>query len=105
MPNSVIAEDLTIEGNIKSGDGSVEIKGSVSGDINVLSIVVRAGGLVQGALSGKSVLLEGRHKGTLKCDDLTLSSTSHVQADISAQTVTAQNGAEIESEMHIAGQR
>ncbi|WP_187429750.1 hypothetical protein ROLI_010010 [Roseobacter fucihabitans] len=101
MPNSVIAEDLFIEGNIKSAEGSVEIKGSVSGDITALSTVVRAGGHVQGALSGKTVVLEGRHQGTLQCDDLTLSATANVEANISAQTVTAQSGAEIDGAMHI----
>lgn len=103
MPNSVIAEDLTIEGNIKSGEGSVEIKGSVTGDITALSIVLRSGGFVQGALSAKTIVVEGRHKGTVKCDDLTLSSSANVQADISAQTVTAQSGAEIVGAMHISG--
>ena len=103
VANSIIAEDQTIEGNIASGEGSVEIKGKVIGSVTAQSIIIHVSGSIDGALSAKSTVIDGRYKGKLKCDDLRLSSTATIQADITAQTMTVENGAEIEGNVQITG--
>ncbi|MCE8001046.1 MAG: polymer-forming cytoskeletal protein [Rhodobiaceae bacterium] len=103
MPNSVIAEDLTIDGHIKSGEGSVEVKGKVIGDVAALSVVIRAGASVKGAVAAKTTIIEGKHKGRLKSDDLSLSPTASVQANVSARTITVKSGAAIDGAMHVSG--
>ncbi len=102
MPNSFVAEDLTIDGNLKSDKGSVEINGKVTGDVSALSVVLRAGASVKGAVTAKTVIVEGKHQGTLTSDDLALSSTAAVQAEISAQTLTVESGAAINGKMQVS---
>lgn len=103
MPSSFIAEDLTLEGDIKSDEGSIEIEGNVIGNVTARSIVIRVGGSVRGALSAMTVIIEGKHAGKLNCDDLKLSSTARWQGEIMAKTMTSETGAEIEGKIHIAG--
>ncbi|MEO9651758.1 MAG: polymer-forming cytoskeletal protein [Roseobacter sp.] len=103
MAASTIETDLVINGNIKSNDGSVEIKGNVVGDVIAASVVVRVGGAVNGALSAKQVSLEGKHKGSLKCESLSLASTSEVDASVDAVTIATESGAKILGQVNVAG--
>ena len=59
MPSSIIEEDLMIEGNIRSSEGSVDIKGRVIEDVSVEMITIQLSGSVDGAMSAtKIVVLE-----------------------------------------------
>ncbi|WP_298854982.1 polymer-forming cytoskeletal protein [uncultured Ruegeria sp.] len=103
MASSIVEEDLTIEGNVVSSAGGVEVKGRVVGDISADTITVQVGGSVDGALSAKKIVMEGKHQGRLKCDDLKIASTSHVQADVEARTLATESGAKIVGKVNIAG--
>ncbi|WP_146591823.1 bactofilin family protein [Puniceibacterium confluentis] len=103
MARTIIEEDLTIEGNIKSQDGNVDIKGRVIGDVTAQAVVVQGGGSVDGAVYATTVTLEGKHTGSLQCDDLKLASSSHVQADVVAKTMTVESGAHVVGKVHITG--
>ncbi|WP_299783317.1 polymer-forming cytoskeletal protein [uncultured Roseobacter sp.] len=103
MANSIVEGELTIDGNIKSSDGNLEIKGSVVGDVTAAEVVIGSGGTVDGAVSAKTVVVEGRHKGSLKCDNVTFASTSNVQADVKAETMTTESGAKVVGKIDITG--
>ena len=103
VASSIIEEDLTIEGNISSDEGTIDVKGRVTGDVAAQSVIVQVGGSVEGALSAITVTIEGRHKGHLQCDNLKLASTSQVQADITAKTMTAESGAKVAGKVEITG--
>ena len=105
MASSTIEEDLKITGNISSSKGSIEVKGNVLGDVAAETLTIHPNGSVDGAVSAKKVNIEGNLKGSLKCDDLKLTSTSHVQADIFAQTMTTDSGAEIVGKIKITGKQ
>ena len=105
MASSVIEEDLTIEGNISSSEGSIEIKGSVVGDVSAKAVIIQPDGTIDGALSAKKVSIEGKLNGSLKCDDVKFASTSHVQADVLAQTMTTESGAKVVGKINITGGR
>ena len=62
MKNSIIEEDLTIEGNVKSEEGNVEVKGRVVGDVAAKSVVIRVSGSIDGAVKATSVTVEVRHE-------------------------------------------
>lgn len=100
---STIETDLIINGNIKSNDGSVEVKGTVVGDVTAASVVVRVGGSIDGALSAKQVSVEGKHKGGLKCGNLTLASTSEVDANVEAVTLATESGAKVLGQVKVTG--
>ncbi len=105
MASSIIEEDLKIEGNISSSEGSVEVKGSVVGDVAAEEITIQPSGSIDGALSAKKICIEGKLKGSLKCDDLKLVSTSLVQADVVAQTMTTESGAKVVGKVEITGRQ
>lgn len=103
MADSVIEEDLTIEGNVVSKKGSVEVKGKVVGDVSAERLTVQQSGSIDGSLSAKTISIEGRHKGSLKCDDLKFAASSHVQADVTAQTMITESGAKVIGKVNITG--
>jgi len=103
LVNSVIETDLQIDGNITSSNGNVEVKGRVVGDVTAQAITVQSGGSIEGALSAGEIRIEGNLTGSLKCDDLKLVSTSHVQADILAKTMSTENGAKVVGNVKITG--
>lgn len=101
MASSIVEEDLTIEGNVKSNGGGIDIKGHVVGDVSADAITVQLGGSVDGALSAKKITIEGKHKGSLKCDDLKLTASSNVQADVVARTMETESGAKVVGKVNI----
>lgn len=101
---STIEEDLTIKGNISSKGGNVDVKGKVIGDVTAEAVLVHGTGSLDGALAAKKIAIQGKHKGTLKCDDLTFASTAQVEADVSARTMTTESGAKILGKVQITGQ-
>ena len=105
MTSSIIEEDLTIEGNVSSSGGSVEVNGRVVGDIDAETIAVQLSGSVDGALSAKKITVEGKHKGRLSCDDLKLASTSHIEADVVAKAMATESGAKVVGKVKITGRQ
>lgn len=105
MPSSIIEEDLTIEGNISSSEGSVDVKGRVVGDVSAETITVHVSGSVDGALSANKITVEGKHKGSLSCDYLKLASTSQVEADVAAKEMETESGAKVKGKVDITGRQ
>ncbi|KIC25682.1 MULTISPECIES: bactofilin family protein [unclassified Leisingera] len=103
MVNSVIEKDVTVEGNVTSSKGSVEVRGRVVGDVSAQAVTVLEGGTVDGALSAKSVTVEGAYSGKIQCEDLRLAASSRVQADVSAQTMSTENGAQLQGNIKVSG--
>ena len=103
VPSSIIEEDLMIEGNVRSSEGSVDVKGRVVGDVSAETIIVQASGSVEGTMSATKIAVEGRHTGSLKCDDLKLASTSQVQADVVAKLMATESGAKVKGKIDITG--
>lgn len=93
MASSIIEENLTIEGDLNSGAGGIEIKGRVVGDVSAEIITVQVGGSINGALSARKIVIEGKHQGSLKCDDLKIASSAQIQADVTAKTMATESGA------------
>src|SRR6056297_1084686 len=99
VPSSIIEEDLMIEGNIRSSEGSVDVKGRVFGDISAETITVQVSGSVDGTMSATKIAVEGSHTGSLKCEDLELASTAQVQADVLAKVMVTESGAKVKGKI------
>ncbi|HBR63467.1 MAG TPA: hypothetical protein DEA94_13430 [Rhodobacteraceae bacterium] len=94
VAKSFLSEDLVIDGNINS-KGDLEIKGSVTGDINAGSISVLELGKVQGAVKGQDITVNGTVTGKIEAEDLTLSSSANVSADVTYGRIATEKGARI----------
>lgn len=103
MAGSIVEDDLTIEGNVKSSEGSVEVKGKVIGDLTAAMVTVYADGFIDGELSAREVDIKGELRGGIRCGDLRLGSSSVVKADISARSMSTESGARVEGRVKISG--
>ncbi|MGB8621853.1 MAG: polymer-forming cytoskeletal protein [Paracoccaceae bacterium] len=103
MSNSVIEEDLVVDGNIVSKEGNVDVKGRVTGDITAQSVGVLPSGQVQGAVSAETVKIEGKQAGQIRCDELALLGSAEVKADVTAKTMSSEKGARLVGKVEITG--
>ena len=49
------------------------------------------------------IVIEGKHKGSLKCDHLKIASSAQIQADVSATTMATESGARVVGKVNITG--
>jgi cytoskeletal protein CcmA (bactofilin family) len=103
MTRSVIEEDLTIEGNVTSKEGEIDVKGKVTGDVDARAVDVHPGGRVDGAISAEAVTIQGAQSGRIKCTELSLVKTADVKADVAARTLVSEKGARLVGKVQITG--
>jgi len=94
-PSSFIGPDLTVNGLIEAR-GDVHIDGQVSGEVCANRIVVGRGSSIEGSLVAREVVVSGSIKGTVRCDDLTLGTTSNVEADVFHNSLVIEQGCQFE---------
>jgi cytoskeletal protein CcmA (bactofilin family) len=91
---SLIANDLTIEGKIEGG-GSVRIAGSFKGDVNVHGdLTIEAGAKLTGGVRADKVTIAGDLEGNVQeASRVDLLETGAVIGDLKAGSVTVAAGA------------
>ena len=91
---SLIADDLTIEGKIEGG-GSVRIAGSFKGDVNVQGdLTIEAGAKLTGGVRADKVTIAGELEGNVQeASRIDLLDTGAVIGDLKAGSVTVAAGA------------
>lgn len=67
---SIITSCTKVEGNVIGGD-TIHIDGNIKGNITVSNtIVIGKGGLIEGDIEAKHIIINGELKGSLKCEKL-----------------------------------
>ena len=91
---SLIADDITIEGKIEGG-GSVRIAGSFKGDVNVQGdLTIEAGAKLTGGVRADKVTIAGELEGNVQgASRIDLLETGAVIGDLKAGSVTVAAGA------------
>ncbi len=92
LPPSLLVEDLTITGNIRS-EGRLQIKGNVRGDITCRSAVIGPDSTVEGVILAESVEIHGRMNGLIYADKVRLHSKSQFEGDIYHKILSIEDGA------------
>lgn len=97
---SVIARPTRIEGTIL-GSEEVRVEGHVNGTVDITSrLVVAEGGLVQGKISARSVLVAGNVIGDLlAAERIELGPTCRVEGSITAPRILIQAGATFDGQV------
>jgi len=67
--STFIARDIEVTGDLK-GKGSVQVEGTVNGDIFVDSVMIGENAEVKGNVKAKNVTINGKLNGTLQCNSL-----------------------------------
>lgn len=93
---SVIAKNSTINGNLNSS-GTIEIEGSVYGEINTKILIIRQSGFFQGKVIAEDVYIQGKFEGNIIVKKISISQTANINGEISYQTMSVQDGACIDA--------
>lgn len=91
---SIIAADVTIEGNI-TATGQLHIDGTVFGSIRARSCVIDMNGFVQGEIIAEEVFVRGRVIGPIRGLHVNLYAGAQVEGDIVNETISIENGANV----------
>jgi cytoskeletal protein CcmA (bactofilin family) len=89
---SVIANDITIEGNIV-GEGELHVDGVVRGDIRVLRLSIGETGHVEGSITAEVLENRGRVVGSIAGKQVRLMGSCFVDGDITHEQLTMETGA------------
>jgi len=83
---SVIARGLRVDGTVES-TGTVIVRGEVFGDCRCHSLVIEAGGRLEGNVVAVRVEIRGRYKGAIDADALIIDDAAMIDGDIDFKTI------------------
>ena len=81
-----VSQGLEVTGDFK-GTGSVQIEGTLHGNISVNSIVIGASGIVNGTINAKNIIINGKLNGSVICDSLEIMKNAHVSNTIKVKKI------------------
>ena len=96
--NSVIGEDLTIEGQSITirCRGALQINGNIQAELHSKTLVVGDSGKVEGSIWADTVDVRGRVSGTIMGSRVVLHPSAQVEGDIHAKSLSVSDGATFE---------
>ena len=89
---SLISDGITIEGGV-TGDGELQIDGTVRGDVRVGRLTVGETGHIEGSVYAESTEVRGRVIGSVTAKQVRLYGTSYVDGDITHEQLAMETGA------------
>lgn len=91
--NTVIAKDVVVTGKL-SGEGVVQIEGTVIGEINLKGyVIVTSTGKVEGPVEADVIRVAGQVEGTLVSHDhVQLERTGTIEGDVTTVSFVIENG-------------
>jgi cytoskeletal protein CcmA (bactofilin family) len=89
---SLIANDMTLEGNI-SGGGEIQVDGTIKGDVRVERVTVGDAGCVDGGIYAEAVEVRGKVSGSITAKQVRLYGACHVDGDITHEQLAMETGA------------
>lgn len=92
---SVLSADLRVTGIIAT-EGSLEVHGSVDGEIAASTLVIGNDGAVSGKVQAGQAELRGQLSGEIACNTLTLRAAARMTADATCGVLVIESGAEVE---------
>ena len=84
--STFIAESIEVTGNFK-GKGSVQVEGTLNGDISVTSVVIGEKGTINGMITATNVIVNGTLNGSIFCDSLEVMPNGRVSNEIKVKEV------------------
>jgi cytoskeletal protein CcmA (bactofilin family) len=92
---SVIGPDLAVTGNLET-TGEVQIEGDVQGDIYAGRIVIGQQARVVGDLLADEIVIGGAVQGSIRGNNVTFQSASHIEGDVFHRKLAIEQGAYFE---------
>ena len=95
---SIISADMSVTGNL-SGDGVMQIDGTVEGDIRCAELTLGKSAQVRGEIECDTVHVHGTITGEIRARSVTLSATARVTGDIQHEELSIEAGAYMEAQL------
>ena len=95
---SIISEGFEFTGDMKSG-GSITVDGTFKGNLSVQTLLIGAGGYVDGTVTADSINVKGKLSGTVNCRDLVIGGRATVDGALSYSSITIQRGGTIKGDL------
>lgn len=89
---SLISSGITIEGGV-TGDGELQIDGTVRGDVRVGRLTVGETGHIEGSVFAEAAEVRGRVVGSVTAKQVRLYGTSYIDGDITHEQLAMETGA------------
>jgi cytoskeletal protein CcmA (bactofilin family) len=93
-PAMLIAADSELEGRLRSR-GAVRVEGVLRGELHATSLVLEAGGLIEGLVTVDHAILHGILRGTVVAKDIEITRTSLVEAELVYDEIGIERGARV----------
>ena len=91
MKPSIISEGFEFIGEVRS-QGDLTVDGTSRGTLSLNTVLVGAGGVLEGDVSCNRMCVQGRFSGHLECMDLIVGSDAVVDGNIAFKSITIQRG-------------
>ena len=91
MKPSIISEGFEFIGEVRS-QGDLTVDGTLRGTLSLNTVLVGAGGVLEGEVSCNRMSVKGNFSGRLECIDLIVGSEAVVDGNIAFQSITIQRG-------------
>ncbi len=95
---SIISEGFEFTGDMKSG-GSITVDGTFKGNLSVQTLLIGAGGYVDGTVTADSINVKGKLSGTVSCRDLVIVGRATVDGALTQSSITIQRGGTIKGDL------
>ncbi len=95
---SFLGNEVVITGNV-TGKGDLHIDATVDGDVACKSLILGSSGRVKGNVVAEKGAIAGAVEGTLNVGALTIEKSARIAGDITYQTVSIENGAQVEGRL------
>lgn len=95
---SIISEGFEFTGDMKSG-GSITVDGTFKGNLSVQTLLIGAGGYVDGTVTADSINVKGKLSGTVSCRDLVIGGRATVDGTLTYSSITIQRGGTIKGDL------
>lgn len=93
-PYSIIAPDMTIEGNVTSR-GELHVEGTVRGSIDAEVCIIGSEGTVEGSIRATELVVQGRVLGPIYAGHVEIHSSATVEGDVMNGSIAMQSGAQL----------
>ncbi|MEQ8825936.1 MAG: polymer-forming cytoskeletal protein [Filomicrobium sp.] len=95
---SIIGDDLAIVGQEITivTQSRVRVNGTIQGNINGMEVIVGPSGNVTGTVTANIITVEGRVKGALRADSISLLPTAQVEGDVCHHKLSIAEGAQFD---------
>jgi cytoskeletal protein CcmA (bactofilin family) len=95
---SIISEGFEFSGDMKSG-GSITVDGTFKGNLSVQTLLIGAGGYVDGIVTADSINVKGKLSGTVNCRDLVIGGRATVDGALNYSSITIQRGGTVKGDL------